>query len=165
VGTGLRFVRAVLQTVAAFALPAALVGVFLVRATIAAAPPDPQVGAGLSADDRLSLAADKLDVSLGSGGKGFTFTVVERSTLYAKPGGPQIEIPDPYDRYRTLGLADEYYLGGAIAEGSATPDGLWLQMRRGPGTPDGSPDFANAPITVSALTRDGSTWRNDGDGC
>ena len=122
------------------------------------------MGAGLSADDRLSLAADKIDAILAAGGNGLTFTVVERSTLYAKPGGPRIEIPDPNDRYKTLGFADAYYLGAAIAEGSATPDGFWLQMRRGPMTAGAAPDFANAPMTLSSLVRNGVTWRNDGDG-
>lgn len=39
-GTGLRFVRAIARTVAALSLPAALVGVFLVRATSAVTPSD-----------------------------------------------------------------------------------------------------------------------------
>jgi len=141
-----------------------LIGVFGLRAITSLAPADPQVGADLPAAARLSLAADEVAVALGVGGSGFTFTVIERSTLQAKPGGPKVEIPDPIDRYKSLGFADQYYVGAVIADGSATPDGLWLEMRRGPATEKAAPDFVNAPVTLAALTAKGVTYRNDGDG-
>lgn len=119
---------------------------------------------GLSAGAQLEAAASAIEGRLAPGGTGFSFSVVERSTLYAKSGGPKIEVPDPIDRSKTLAQADEYYLGSVIASGVATPDGFFLQMRDGPATPEAAPDFATAPTTLAALVRDGLTWRNDGDG-
>jgi len=118
----------------------------------------------LPPDAQLDLAATNLEDATRAGGAGFTFTVVSRSTLEAKAGGPLIDIPDPADRRKSLGLTDSYYLGATLAEGSVTPDGYWLQMRRGPDAPDTAPDFEHAPITLAALVADGVTWRNDGTG-
>jgi hypothetical protein len=136
------------------------VGVFAQQVLL---PPARNALAGASASVTLSGAASRLEESTRSGASGFSFTVVSRSTLFAKPGGPRIEIPDPDDRYKTLGLADEYYTGAAIAEGIARSDGFWLQMRAGP-VKDAAPDFANAQITMASLTRGTTTWRNNGDG-
>lgn len=119
---------------------------------LAAAPPDQQ----------LETAATKVEAALRD--RGFSFTVVSRSTLVARPGGPKIEVPDPANRFRTLGLADQYYVGGSIAEGFVTPDGYFLQMRRGPATADAAPDFGKAEATLAALVRDGRTFRDDGRG-
>jgi hypothetical protein len=47
------------------------------------------------ADEQLDVAADNLEAVTARGGSGFTFTVVSRSTLHAKEGGPLIEVPDP----------------------------------------------------------------------
>ena len=141
-----------------------LVAVFAVRAVTGLPPADPRIGASLAAADRLSLAADQLSTAVAAGGSGFTFTVVERSTLRSRAAGPLIEIPDPNDRYKSLGFASSYYAGSVIADGSVTPNGLWLEMRRGPASPDGAPDFDASPVTIQALTRSGVTWRNDGDG-
>lgn len=58
----------------------------------------------------------------------------------------------------------EYYLGASIATGLVTPDGHFLQMRRGPATPDAVPDFAGAEPTLAALVRGKTQYRNDGDG-
>lgn len=121
------------------------------------------VGA-LTPDAQLDLAATNIDEAVGAGGAGFTFTVVSRSILAAKAGGPLIEVPDPSDRNKSLGFAETYYLGASLGEGSVTPDGYWLQMRRGPDDPDAPPDFANSPITLAALVTEGVTWRNDGNG-
>ena len=120
--------------------------------------------AATSADARLGAAADVLEAAIAKGGSGFTFTVVSRSTLNAKPGGPKIAVPDPNDPYTVLGSADTYDLGASIASGVLTPDGYTLQMRRGPATAEEAPDFANAEPTLAALVRDGKTWRNDGEG-
>ena len=119
---------------------------------LAAAPPDQQ----------LDIAAAKIEAALRD--IGFSFTVVSRSTLAARPGGPKIEVPDPANRFRTLGLADQYYVGGSIAEGFVTPDGYFLQMRRGPATAEAAPEFGKAEETLAALVRDGKTFRNDGRG-
>ncbi len=117
-----------------------------------------------SADDQLTVAADRIAQRTAAGGAGFTFTVVSRSTLYAKEGGPLIEVPDPIDRYKTLGLASDYYLGASIASGTVTPDGYFLQMYAGPATADAPVDFEKSPATLAALVKQGATWRNDGDG-
>lgn len=137
------------------------------RGNIVAPPAEPvvvsDVGA-LAADVQLDAAASVIESRLATGGSGFSFTVVARSTLYTQPGGPKIEVPDPIDRFKTLGLVDEYYLSGVIASGVALPNGFFLQMRDGPATPEAVPDFVNAQTTLAALVRDGVTWRNDGDG-
>jgi hypothetical protein len=125
--------------------------------------PSPVSLVGGSPETALATAATKLEGSTKAGGKGFSFTVVSRSSMHARPGGPRIEIPDPNDRYKSLGFADEYYTGAMIADGIASPDGFWLQMRGGPSSPDAQPDFAN-PVEMAALTRDGKTWRDDGEG-
>lgn len=112
--------------------------------------------------DRLADAATLF--ADAAGGSGITFTVVSRSALHAKKDGPLIEIPDPFDRFKTLGFGTEYYLGASIAEGIASSQGFWLQMRQGPTSADTSADFANSEVTLAALVRDGKTWRNDGEG-
>jgi hypothetical protein len=115
-------------------------------------------------DEQLTVAADKIAAATAKGGSGFTFTVVSRSTLYQKEGGPLIEVPDPADPYKVGGLATEYYLGADIAEGIVTPAGYFLQMRAGPATKDEAPDFEKAEPTLAALVSDGKTYRNDGEG-
>jgi hypothetical protein len=122
------------------------------------------LAAGPTTAARLATAAASLEASLAKGGPGFGFTVVSRSTLYAKPGGPRIEVPDPADRYKTLGLADEYYVGASIATGLVTPDGFFIQMRRGPTTKEAGPDFERAAPTHAGLVRDGKAYRDDGAG-
>jgi hypothetical protein len=112
----------------------------------------------------LASAADQLEAATAKGGPGYTFEVVARSVLYARPDGPKIEVPDPLDPTKTLGLADEYDVGGSIASGFVTPDGYVLQMRRGPATRQDAPDFEKAETTLAALVRDGKDYRNDGDG-
>lgn len=107
-------------------------------------------------------AATVLEEALAKGGAGVTFEIVQRSTMHAKDGGPQIEVPDPNDRYKSLGLADEYPLGSLIERGAVTPDGFWMEMRTGP-APDAEPDW-QAEYQFGALVRDGKTWRNDGQG-
>jgi hypothetical protein len=126
--------------------------------------PIPIAFAADSPDQALETAADKVEAATAKGGSGFAFTVVSRSTLHAREGGPLIEIPDPLDRYKSLGLADLYYVGGSIAEGIVSPAGYFLQMRAGPSTPDAPPDFEKSQPTLAALVRDGTTYRNDGEG-
>lgn len=114
------------------------------------------------ADVQLDTAATEMEAALR--GDGFTFTVVSRSTLHARPGGPKIEVPHPTDRFKTIGLADEYYVGASIATGIVARDGYFLQMRRGPSTADAAPNFEKAEPTLAALVTGGKTFRNDGDG-
>lgn len=120
------------------------------------------VSAASSADVQLDTAATQMEASLT--GNGYTFTVVSRSTLLARPGGPKIEVPHPTDRFKTLGLADEYYVGASIATGIVASDGYFLQMRRGPATKEAVADFEKAETTLAALVTGGKTFRNDGQG-
>ena len=155
----------------ALALPfAVLGGVIFVRSggldAVADAVRGPSVvGAGeLDPATRLDVAADQLERATAKDGAGFSFRVESRSTLYAWPDGPKIEVPDPVDPFKTLELADEYDLGGSLATGFIEGDGdFFLQMRRGPAAGE-APDFERAEPTLAALVRDGTAYRNDGAG-
>lgn len=123
------------------------------------------LGAGAGSRTATELKADAatvLETALAKGGAGVTFEIVQRSTMHAKEGGPKIEVPDPVDRTKSLGLADEYPLGSLIERGAVTPDGFWMEMRTGP-APGAEPDWA-AEYQFGAIVRDGKTWRNDGEG-
>jgi hypothetical protein len=111
--------------------------------------------------DRLDAAADAFAATAST--SGLRFTVVQRSVLRAKPGGPLIEIPHPTDRYRYLGHTDRLYIGGLVADGVIARDGFHLVMRRGPATEDAQPDF-NGQLEMASLTQGKRTWRNDGEG-
>jgi hypothetical protein len=156
----------------ALALPfAVLGGVVFVRSggleAVAATVRGPSVvGAGeLDPATRLDTAADQFERATAEDGAGFSFSVESRSTLYARPDGPKIEVPDPVDPFKTLELADEYDLGGSLATGFVEGDGdFFLQMRRGPATAAEAPDFERAEPTLAALVRDGKGYRNDGAG-
>lgn len=111
--------------------------------------------------DRLDAAASSFASAAAS--SGLTFTVVQRSVLHAKPGGPLIEIPHPTDRYRYLGHTERLYVGGLVADGVIARDGFHLVMRRGPATEEAAPEF-NGQLEMASLTRGNTTWRNDGEG-
>lgn len=111
--------------------------------------------------ERLTEAATAFAAT--AAGAGMTFQVAQSSVLYAKPGGPLIEIPHPTDRYRSLGYTDRYYVGGLIADGGVAGDGFYLLMGQGPAIEGGVPDV-DGQLEMAALTRDGKTWRNDGIG-
>ncbi|HET7495091.1 MAG TPA: hypothetical protein VFJ80_06550 [Candidatus Limnocylindrales bacterium] len=119
--------------------------------------------AGAAPAALLDGAATGIERVLAKGGPGFGFQVVSRSTLHAKPDGPQIQVPDATDPSKLAGLADRLYLGASIAAGSARPDGFWLQMRAGPAE-DAGPDFEKAEVTLAGLQRGTELWRNDGEG-
>jgi len=168
----LRIPTAIVSGLLALAMPFAVVGgVVFVREggleMLADALRGPVVVAAGELDPatRLDTAADQLEQATAKDGSGFSFRVESRSTLYARPDGPKIEVPDPVDPLKTLELADEYDLGGSLATGFVEGDGdFFLQMRRGPATADEAPDFAKAEPTLAALVRDGKGFRNDGDG-
>lgn len=161
---------AILNGLAALLLPVVILGglVFVRSGGIGElVEPGPVVvaAAELEPDARLDAAAAKLEQATAKGGTGFAFTVDSRSTLRAREGGPKIEVPDPTDRYKSLGLADEYYVGGSIATGFVEGDGDYLlQMRQGPASAKAAPDFEKATATLTALVRDGVEYRDDGDG-
>ncbi len=96
--------------------------------------------------------------------RGFGFTVVSRSTLYARPGGPGIEVPDPSDPYTVAGTVDSLYLGGSAATGTVRGGDLLLQMYGGDIAPEGPVEIAALEPTLAALVTGGTSWRNDGEG-
>jgi hypothetical protein len=134
--------------------------VLLVRGAFAR--PQAAVGAATTPTQAMGVAASALEAAWLPGAGGVTFEVVQRSTMHAKPAGPKIEIPDPSDRYKSLGFADEYYVGALLERGAVTPAGFWMEMRTGPAK-DAQPDW-EAPYQFGAIARDGKTWRNDGEG-
>jgi hypothetical protein len=123
--------------------------------TIGAAPPASPAAA-------MAAAAVLLEATTAKGGAGYTFEIVQRSTMHAKPGGPKIEIPDPVDPHKSLGFADAYEMGALIERGAATPDGFTMEMRTGP-APGAEPDW-KAPYQFGVTTQAGKVFRNDGDG-
>lgn len=132
--------------------------------TVQPALPGLSAGAERLAPDELPIAAaDKLEDATKAGAAGYRFEIVQTSTMRAKAGGPQIEIPDPTDRYKSLGFADSYALGTLIEAGYVTPDGFWMEMRSGSKDAQ-TPDVAGGDLHLSALVKDGKTWRNDGEG-
>lgn len=159
-GRPTRIVSGLVEAVLTLLVVAALAGALAVgRGALTAPSP---VGGPPALD--LRTVATTLEAATAKGARGFTFEVVSRSTLVARPDGPRIEVPDPADPRKTLGLADRYYVGASIAQGTVTPEGFWLQMRRGPTSADAPPDFATSEATLAALVREGVTWRNDGEG-
>jgi hypothetical protein len=154
---------AVATAVASTALVVTLVaGPIVVRELTRDAAHVPLVGG--NPGTALDAAGVLLERATAKGGDGFSFQVVARSTLYAKPGGPKIPIPDATNPSKVVGVADQYYFGASIAEGVVMPDGFWLQMRAGPDKKDAEPDFEKSQVTLAALTRADDMWRNDGDG-
>jgi len=120
--------------------------------------------ANLSPAELTAAAADKLEAATAKGGTGYTFEIVQTSTIVARPGGPLVDLPDPADRHKSLGLAESYALSIYLERGGVTPDGFWSEIRRGPDAPDAKPDVTTGDPELAALVRDGRTYRNDGDG-
>jgi hypothetical protein len=119
-------------------------------------------GAGPDPADRMAGAATILDQKTAAGGAGFTFEILQRSTIHARPGGPQIEIPDPVDPHKSLGFADTYDVGALIERGAVIPAGFTMEMRTGP-APDKDPDWKSA-YQFGVTTSGAKTFRNDGIG-
>ena len=133
-------------------------------------PTGPQTLLGLTAgaqdatpEQLTTVAADALDDAVTSG-TGFTFEIVQHSTIVARPGGPLVEIPDPIDRTKTLGEAPTYALGTYLERGFVTKAGFFAEIRRGPDDPTAPPEWDKAPLELAALVRDGVTYRTDGQG-
>lgn len=119
--------------------------------------------AALSASELKAGAAEKLEEATAKGGSGYSFEIVQTSTITAKPGGPLIDIPSPTNAYEIIGQADEYPLNTMLEAGVVTPDGFWSELRAWPVT-GGPPNFEKAELRRSALVRDGVGWRNDRSG-
>lgn len=118
--------------------------------------------AALTPGQLKAAAADAFERLTDPGGAGYTFEIVQRSTLVAKAGGPRIQVPDPADFHTVKEVVDRYEVGSLIERGAVTPDGFWMEMRSGP-QGDDKPDWT-AEYQFGALVRDGTTYRNDGEG-
>jgi len=127
--------------------------------------PRVQVAPDASARTRLSAAATAMQTALAKGGGGITFEVVQTQTLVARSGGPKLEIHDPADRSKVLGLTDTLPVGTLVERGIATSAGFWSELIHGP-LPGAEAAFDLAKVTPArqALVRDGIRYRNDGDG-
>lgn len=122
------------------------------------------VGASnLSPSELKDGAAAKLEATTAKGAKGYSFEITQTSTITARVGGPKIDVPDPSDPYKSIGLADTYLFYSLIERGTVRPDGFWSELRVGP-QPGEKADFANAELRRSALVKDGVSWRNDREG-
>jgi hypothetical protein len=120
-------------------------------------------GIGLSAEQLMAVAATQLEAATAKGGSGYSFEVVQTSTIKARPGGPRIDIPDPSNAFKTIGQADEYFFYALIEKGAVRSDGFWSEMRTGP-EPGEVADFEKANLRRAALVIDGVRWRNDQQG-
>jgi hypothetical protein len=110
----------------------------------------------------MASAASLLDQSVAKGGAGYSFEILQRSTIQIRPGGPKIEIPDPIDRHKSLGFADAYEVGALIERGAVTPAGFTMEMRTGP-APGELADW-KAPYQFGVISTAGKTFRDDGVG-
>lgn len=110
----------------------------------------------------LTAAATRLEQVVAESGAGYTFEIIQRSTIHARAGGPQIEIPDPLDRHKSLGFADTYEVGALIERGAVTPAGFTMEMRTGPAP--GKPADWKAPYQFGVISTGGKTFRDDGAG-
>lgn len=122
------------------------------------------VGAEAPVDPALAMttAATLLEATTAKGAPGYTFEILQRSTMHARAGGPQIEIPDPIDPHKSLGLADTYELGSLIERGAVTPAGFTMEMRTGPAV--GKPVDWTSAYQFGVTTVGKTIYRNDGAG-
>jgi hypothetical protein len=145
-----------------------LVGVAVGRATTVSTHPTVISLTGAVSDvspDELKLsAAGVIQAAIADGGTGVSFRIVQRTTLHTKPGGPPLQIPDSASPNQADAHADAQDLGSVIEQGNVTPAGFWMEMRDGPATPDGQPDFDSAQYEYGTIATDGLTYRNDGGG-
>jgi hypothetical protein len=118
---------------------------------------------GLTADQIKSNAADQLELATGPLGSGYSFEIVQTSTMTARPGGPLIPIPDPQNGRQIIGEAAEYPYYTLLERGVVRPEGFWSEIRSWP-VGAGPPDFDKAELRRSALVRNGVGWRNDRQG-
>ena len=119
--------------------------------------------AGATPAKTLVAAGALLQSAMAPKGSGFNFFAVQRTTEYARPNGPAINVVDPSDDRRVIGQTDQLFVNAMMSKGYVRPDGFFMEMRLGSPT-SGQADFASAPPTFSVLARDGATWRNDGFG-
>jgi hypothetical protein len=151
-------VRQAITAVVQLALLAALLGgALLVRRASGGALPTP-APAPISA----AGAAATLSTALADRG-GLSFTVVQHTTVHAKPGGPLIDVADPADARKIIGQTDSLAQASYVERGGISADGFWMELRDGP-VGAAAPDFANAQYEFGAIVKTGKTYRNDGAG-
>ena len=153
-----------LRTIATLAAVALLTGgVALARAQVGPVPGEPG-GAGPTGTARLGTASSALAAAIAPGGMGFGFFAVQRTTEYARKGGPSIPLVDPADGRTVTGQTDHLFINAMMSKGVVSPDGFFMEMHLGSDKALASADFATAPAIFSVLARNGATWRNDGAG-
>lgn len=137
----------------------------LVVAAIAVARMGAPITAGanpVSPTELRAAAADALDTALAPGGRGFGFDVLQRTTLFAKPDGPKIELHTPEDPTTITGVVDEYAVGTILSRGAVTHDAFWMDISVA--GQDQPADFSAAAFFARVLERGGKLWRDDGAG-
>jgi hypothetical protein len=162
-GIGRVAIRAVQSAVGTAVLltgVAALIAARMGLATVGGVIQDPSK---LSADDLKAAAASQLEAAVGPLGTGYAFEIVQTSTITARPGGPQVEIPDPANGRQVIGTADSYPYYTLLEQGIVKPTGFWSEIRSWP-VNGGTPNFEKGELRRSALVVDGAAWRNDRDG-
>jgi len=132
-------------------------GLTWVRAT-AGGPVSPPPAAISPTDAASAIAA-----ALEPGGLGISFTIVQHTTVHARPGGPLIAVADPADPRKVVGQTDTASQASCIERGGVSSDGFWMELRDGP-VGDAAPDFANGPYEFGAIVKAGKTYRSEGVG-
>jgi hypothetical protein len=105
---GLARVRQLAHALVSIALAVAIAGILLVVRPGVSVSRTVPVGAQTppSPAQAMTTAASLLEATTAKGGPGYTFEILQRSTMHARAGGPQIEIPDPTASHKSLGFAD-----------------------------------------------------------
>lgn len=156
-----RLRNVVVGTVQVAILGALLGGAFAVRAAAGGGlPAAPSAAPAVPVSP--ATAATILTSSLRSAG-GISFTVVQHTTVRARPGGPLLDLADPADPRKVIGQTDTLEQASYIERGGVSADGFWMEMRDGPvGT--AAPDFANARYRFGTIVKAGKTYRSEGQG-
>lgn len=120
-------------------------------------------GGSLTPAGRLSAAGQVLTGAMNSGGAGFSFFAIQRTTEYAKTGGQQINVVDPADGRTVLGTTSQLFVGAMMSQGFVSPAGYFMDMRVGD-SKSTTASFATAPKAFAVIVRGAKTWRDDGAG-
>lgn len=113
-------------------------------------------------DPRIALfnAASHLELRLGPGGGGLSFTASQIQLLRPVAGGPKLLLqPDRDNPLRKPTAVDEIILGSLSGRGSATGDSFFAEWFNGTDS-QGLPAF-NGPAAYTGLVHDGVLWRRD----
>lgn len=166
-GPGLRSPRGLLRRGLAGVLVVAVLGTagFAVASLLgpAAFRPPALAGGPPVAAEALTAAAADLRAAVAKDGPGYRFTVVQTATLRQREGGEPIPVVDPADPRTVVGTAPEAYVTAMVSAGAVSPDGFWMEMRRGP-MPGERPDFAKSPVVFTVVDDGRTVRRNDGQG-